>query len=344
MNDRIPTVTIIIPHFNGLDVLRRCLIALRSTDYKDYDILVIDNGSTDNSIDMVRHEFPEVIIVSSPRNLGFAAGCNLGIQSTESPFVLLLNNDTVVSHNWLTLMVDMIHSDSRVAAVQPKMLSIRDHKRFDYCGASGGEIDIFGYPFAWGRLFDTMEIDRGQYQQKKDIFWATGAALLLRRSALQKIGLLEEVFFAHMEEIDLQWRMHWAGYHIRICHDAIVYHETGATLGEGRFKKMVLNHRNNLLMILRNHSSPALIWIFPLRILLELLTILGFVLLGKPKRSIAVMFGFFGVFLKWKCIINGRRKIQAIQCVDETRIMHRMYRGSVAFAYYLRGVRYAKDL
>ena len=293
---------------------------------------------------MVKAEFPNVSLIENPVNLGFAAGCNLGIRSSESPYVLLLNNDTEVDPGWLGPLVQRAESNQEVAAVQPKMLSIYDRRRFDYCGAAGGEIDIFGYPFARGRLFNTMEIDDGEYDQKREIFWSTGAATLFKRSVLEKTGLFDDAFFAHMEEIDLDWRIQWAGHRIVFEPDSLVYHQTGATLNEQQLKKMVLNHRNNLLMLLRNHTWITLLWLFPIRLLLEIMT-LGFSLIsGQWKRFLAIVIGFFGVLLNWKIVVQGRKQVSKIRCISENELLHRMYRGSVALAYFLRGVRSVRQL
>ncbi len=337
-------MTVVIPHWNGEEILRRCLLSLKKSRYRDFQILIVDNGSSDNSVNMVKAEFPDVSLIESPVNLGFAAGCNLGIRSSESPYVLLLNNDTEVDPGWLGPLVQTAGSDLEVAAVQPKILSIYDRRRFDYCGAAGGEIDIFGYPFAWGRLFNMMEIDDGEYDQKREIFWSTGAATLFKRSVLEKTGLFDDGFFAHMEEIDLDWRIQWTGHRIVFEPDSVVYHQTGGTLNEQQLKKMVLNHRNNLLMLLRNHTWITLLWLFPIRLLLEMST-LGFSLVsGQWKRSLAIVIGLFGVLLNWKIVVRGRNQVSKIRRISEGELLHRMYRGSVALAYFLRGVRSIRQL
>ncbi len=345
MNDHVPKVTIVIPHFNGEVILRRCLLSLQETFYSDYEVLVVDNGSSDSSIKMVKADFPEVHIKTSKTNLGFAAGCNLGIITSKSPYVVLLNNDTEVTPDWLGLMVNVMDADPTVAAVQPKMLSFHDRKRFDYCGGAGGEIDIFGYPFALGRIFDSLEVDNGQYDTSPHrVFWATGAATLLRRSALDKVGLLEETFFAHMEEIDLDWRLQWAGYKVAVVPSAVVYHQTGGTLNQNDFHKMVLNHRNNLLMILRNHTLVTLLWLFPLRLILETTTLITSPFAGDPKRVLAILKGFWGVLTCWKSVVRGRKIVQSIRVIPEEVLLHRMYRGSIALAYFLKGIRRASDI
>lgn len=336
-------MTIVIPHFNGEAILRRCLVSLRETRYSSYHVLVVDNASTDRSIQMIRSGFPEVTIILSRHNLGYAGGCNLGIQSSESEYVLLLNNDAVVSPDWLDPLVQLMESNELIAAVQPKILSIQDKKVFDYCGAAGGEIDLFGYPFARGRIFQTLETDEGQYDNQQLIFWASGAATLLRRFALDQVGLLDSYFFAHMEEIDLNWRMQKAGFQIAFEPGSVVYHQTGGTLAQESYQKMKLNQRNNLIMILKNYGFWTLCWIVPARIVLDLITVLAFPVLGI-KRAAAVVTGWFAALLSLPVILHGRRENKRIFKVSDTVLMRRMYRGSIALAYYVGRIRKASRI
>ncbi len=326
---------VVIPHYSGMEILRRCLYALRSTAYSDYEIVVVDNGCLDGSVEAARRVFPEIRIVPSPVNLGFAGGCNLGIRATASPFVVLLNDDTEVDADWLGPLVGSAEADAQIAAVQPKMLSLNDRRRFDYCGAAGGEMDLFGYPFAWGRLFDSIEEDRGQFDRPKEIFWATGAAVLLRKSVLDRIGLLDESFFAHMEEIDLDFRLHWAGYKVVYQPESVVYHQTGGTLGEDNLRKMVLNHRNSILMLLKNHTAETLSWLFPMRLLLEAVTFAVSLVKADWKRAIAVLAGLAGVVKCWRTVVTGRKCVASMRIQSEGKLLHRMYRGSAALEYFL---------
>lgn len=344
MQTQIPKVTVVIPHYNGENILRRCLKSLLATHFDGFKILIVDNGSQDNSIRMVKTEFPEVEVIESRKNLGYAGGCNLGIRSSDSKYVVLLNNDTTVEPDWLTLLIKMMEKDNRIAAVQPKILSIQHPEQFDYCGAAGGEIDIFGYPFARGRIFYSLEKDYGQYNESREIFWATGAAVMIRRSVLEKVQLLEERFFAHMEEIDLNWRMLLAGFKIISEPRAVVYHQTGGTLGEDKFFKMVLNHRNNLLMILRNYSGITLLWLLPLRLGLEVVTIIGFLLKFQPKRSMAVIAGLWGVLIYFKTVLQGRKLVKSIRILSDDIIFDKMYRGSIAVNYFIKKITTAGDL
>jgi len=326
---------VVIPHYSGGEILCRCLHSLRRTAYRDFEIVVVDNGCPDGSVQAAEKAFPEIRVVRSAVNLGFAGGCNLGIRTTTSPFVVLLNNDTEVDAGWLEPLVRTAEADSRIAAIQPKILSLHNRQRFDYCGAAGGEMDLFGYPFAWGRLFESIEEDHGQFERPKEVFWATGAAVLLRKSALNRIGLLDETFFAHMEEIDLDFRLHWAGYEVVFQPESVVYHQTGGTLGEDDLRKMVLNHRNSILMLLKNHTAATLSWLFPMRLLLEAVTVAASLLKADWKRAIAVLSGLAGAVKCWRTVVAGRKCVASLHTRSETALLHRMYRGSVALEYYL---------
>lgn len=331
-------VTIVIPHFSGEEILRRCLAALRATSYSSFNVIVVDNASTDRSIEMVEFDFPEVQVVRSPYNLGYAGGCNLGIRSGRSPYIVLLNDDAVVTPDWLGPLIQIMESSEIIAAVQPKILSLLDRQMFDYCGAAGGEMDVFGYPFARGRVFQTIERDEGQYDRAGAVFWASGAAVMLRRSVLEQVGLFDDYFFAHMEEIDLNWRMQKAGYRIAVEPKSIVYHQTGGTLAQESYRKMQLNQRNNLIMILKNYGIRALCWIVPLRIILDLLTVFAFPVVGF-KRAVAAFTGWIAALFSLPVIFKQRKEIKKYSCVPDRDLMKRMYRGSIALAYYLLGIR-----
>ena len=337
-------VSIIIPHYDGRAMLNRCLASLERTEFHEFEIVVVDNASSDGSDAMIREEFPDIRVVSSSENRGYAGGCNLGIRSTQSEYVALLNDDTEVDAGWLASLVDVLDSDSGIAAVQPKLLCLEDRNRFEYAGGAGGEMDILGYPFTRGRLFDTLEEDDGQYDDPKDVFWASGAACVIRRSALEDVGLLSETYFAHMEEIDLCWRLQWAGHRIVFVPGARIFHQSGSTLGAGRLEKMRLNHRNSLVSLLRNHTAITLLWLFPLRLMMEGITVIASVFIGQPKRSVAVILGFFGTFRLWPSIVKGQRVVRQIRRIAEGDLLHRMHRGSTALAYYLGGVKKTSEL
>jgi len=329
-------VTIVIPHHGGRDVLGRCLASIRRTLHRPFNVLVVDNASADGSAGMLRTGFPEVRVLTNRTNRGYAGGCNDGIRAAHTPWVLLLNNDTEVDPAWLGPLLAAGEADDSIAAVQPKILSLQNRGFFDYSGAAGGEMDVFGYPFARGRIFDHLERDEGQYDAPADIFWASGAAVLLRKSAAEAAGLLDEDFFAHMEEIDLDWRLHRAGFRVVSRPDSVVYHLGGGTLRHGSLRKMTLNHRNSLIMLLKNASFTALSFIFPARLFLELATVAAAMAAGSPKRAAASVLGMLGVIPRLPVVLRGRAGMRAIGVAPESHVLHRLYRGSIAYQHFIR--------
>src|SRR5690606_12693527 len=248
----LPRVSIIIVTWNALPLLRQCLPSVVATDYPDLEVILADNASTDGSAEWVAGAYPHVRIVRHPENWAFCRGNNEAVPHATGDLVLFLNNDVEVPPDWLRPLVRVLVEMPDVAAVQPKLLQYADRDRFEYAGASGGFVDRLGYPFTRGRLFFTLEDDHGQYDDARDVFWATGAALLVRRSALDEVGLFDERFFMHMEEIDLCWRLQRRGYRVRVEPASRVYHIGGASLPQGNPRKTYYNFRNNLLLLYKN--------------------------------------------------------------------------------------------
>lgn len=334
-----------IPHYNGEEILRDCLASLASTCRLPLYIILVDNASSDGSVAMVRAKFPSVEIIQLEKNYGFAGGCNIGVKAVRTPFVLILNNDTIHAPGWIELLLAKLQSDEKIAVVQPKIRSFQNREYFDYSGACGGEIDIFGFPFAHGRIVEHVEKDEGQYDQFYDrIFWASGTAFLARTEILRKAGLFDETFFAHMEEIDLQWRIQLLGYDIAVEPKALIRHRSGFTLGaESPFKKY-LNHRNSLLMLLANYRLLMTMYIFPIRILLDYLA-LGFSVLNKDLGRVrAICKAHAWILFHTGHIFRKRRQVASLRKVSDKQIMVRMYHGSIALSFYLFGKRRYLDI
>ena len=221
-------VSVIIPHAGGRKILTECLTSLTASDGVEYEVIVVDNGSDD--AEEVAKPFSQLQILRFERKLGFSVACNRGVEAVIGDYVFLLNNDAVVKPDSMRILVDELDSNDDVAACQPKIMSLLRPGYFDYSSAAGGEIDRYGYPFARGRIFDTVEEDHGQYDSKRDIFWGAGAALMIRRELYLKAGGLEEPFFAHMEEIDLLWRLQLMGYKVRAVPQSVVEHMGAVTI------------------------------------------------------------------------------------------------------------------
>ena len=269
-------------------------------------MLLVDNGSTDGSME-VAGSFPGIRTIRSVVNLGYAGGCNLGLENAKGEYVLLLNDDALVTPPMVGRLVEAMKSDLGVAACQPKVLSIGNPGRFDYAGAAGGEMDRFGFPFCRGRIFDTVEVDGGQYDQGSEIVWASGACCLLRMSALREVGLLDADFFAHMEEIDLQWRLRNRGYRVMAVPQAIVYHEAGSTLGSDKPMKVYLNHRNSLAMLMKNHNPGELALVLPVRFLLDMVAVAFRLVRIEPMNMLAIIRAYLYIAFHLPSILWKRR-------------------------------------
>lgn len=242
---------VVILNYNGAEMLRRFLPSV--IEYSpEASIYVADNGSSDESCDVVRNEFPAVKLMVLDHNYGFAEGYNRALAQVDEEYAVLLNSDVEVTRGWLSPMTQFLDSNPEVAACQPKLLSFKQKDFFEYAGAAGGFIDKWGYTFCRGRIFNTVERDSGQYDDTTDVFWATGAALMIRNEVYKNNGGLDGRFFAHMEEIDLCWRLRSRGYRIACVPQSHVYHVGGATLKKENPQKTYLNFRNNLLMIYKN--------------------------------------------------------------------------------------------
>ena len=281
-------ISVVILNWNGSAMLQRFLPSVIRYS-EEAEIIVADNGSTDHSIDILREKFPSVRILPFRENYGFAEGYNRAIQQIETPYVLLLNDDVEVTPHWLQPLLAFMNHHPEVAACQPKILSETQRELFEYAGACGGFIDHLGYPYCRGRIFNHVEKDRGQYDQVCPIFWATGAALLVRTDVFRKEGGLDKRFFAHMEEIDFCWRLRSCNYGIYCIPQSTVYHVGGGTLPKSHPRKTFLNFRNNLLMLYKNLPEERLNSTLRIRYFLDLVAALKMLLSGQAKESMALV-------------------------------------------------------
>lgn len=247
-------LSVVILNWNGEKLLRKFLPSVvANTKGKEVEVIVVDNGSTDNSLEVLCRDFPEVKLIAFDENYGYSGGYNRAIAEVVSDYVVLLNSDVETPEGWWQPLLEFMEDNLTVGACQPKILSYRKKNMFEYAGAAGGLIDRYGYPYCRGRLFDKVEYDICQYDDgPEDIAWASGAALMVRREVYQKVGGLDELFFAHMEEIDLCCRIHNSGYRVCVVPQSHVYHLGGATLSQGDPRKTYLNFRNNLLLLYKN--------------------------------------------------------------------------------------------
>lgn len=322
---------VVILNYNGAGMLRRFLPSV--IEYSpEASIYVADNGSSDESCDVVRNEFPAVKLLVLDHNYGFAEGYNRALAQVDEEYVVLLNSDVEVTRGWLSPMTQFLDSNPEVAACQPKLLSFKQKDFFEYAGAAGGFIDKWGYTFCRGRIFNTVERDSGQYDDTTDVFWATGAALMIRNEVYKNNGGLDGRFFAHMEEIDLCWRLRSRGYRIACVPQSHVYHVGGATLKKENPQKTYLNFRNNLLMIYKNAPDCQLKKIMLFRKVFDNVAALKFLASGDYAAFKAVR----KARRDFKAMRSGYDKARAenMKLAVTTRIPE-VLKSSILYKYYL---------
>lgn len=277
--------SIIILNWNGAQMLRTYLPSVIAHT-KDAEIIVADNGSTDESLAVLTKEFPTVKTIVLDKNYGFAEGYNKAIEQVDSEYVVLLNSDVEVTDGWLAPLLDYMDAHPEVAAVQPKIRAWRERDRFEHAGAAGGYLSWLGYPYCRGRRFGRVEQDHGQYDTIAEIDWTTGACMCVRTSVYKECGGLDAAFFAHMEEIDLCWRMRNKGWKLACVPQSVVYHLGGGSLSYDNPRKTFLNFRNNLLMIYKNRRFPWIV--LTLRFFLDYAAAVMFLVTGKKGSAKAV--------------------------------------------------------
>ena len=335
-------VAVVVLNWNGHSLLEAFLPSWVQHTPEGVDLIIVDNGSTDDSIAFVRKHHPEVHLLCFSENYGFAAGYNKAIAELNYKTVVLLNSDVELTAGWLDEPLHLLASDPTIAAVQPTIRAQRSPKDFEYAGAAGGYIDTLGYPFCRGRLFGSIEEDKGQYASPAELFWASGACLIIRRDVYLEVGGLDTVFFAHQEEIDLCWRINARGHRIVFAPTSVVYHVGGASLSAESPRKVFLNFRNNLLMIYKNLPAPSLSRVLLCRFFLDLLAALIYLVRLKPRHCYAVLEG-------WRCFMIKRLRYEEVRRENLAKTVrplapHLRKPYSLLVQYYLRGRRRYSDL
>ena len=326
---------IVILNWNGANMLRRFLPSVITYSRDEADIYVADNGSTDESLTLLRQHFPECRVIELGRNWGFAEGYNRALAAIDATYYLLLNSDVETTHHWLTPLTEFMDTHPQVAACQPKLLSATNHDSFEYAGACGGFINRYGYPFCRGRLFATVETDEGQYDNAAPVLWATGAALLVRASAYKEVGGLDGRFFAHCEEIDLCWRLRIRGYEVYCIPDSRVYHLGGGTLPQGSPMKTYLNFRNNLTMLYKCLPQEELRHVMRWRWLLDYVAAWQTLIAGRSLDTFLAIYRARHDFRRWRNDFEADRK--AIQAGRKTNVIREQTRFSLLWQYYVKG-------
>ena len=293
-------VSIVILNWNGRAMLQRYLPSVVRYSQDEAEVIVADNASTDDSLQWLANEFPQVRTIVLDQNYGFAGGYNKALKQVESEYYILLNNDVEVTHHWLTELIEEMDAREMVAACQPKLLSVNNKDAFEYAGAAGGFLDKYGYPYCRGRIFDKVEDDNGQYDTNSEIFWATGACLMIRSKDYWSVGGFDERFFAHNEEIDLCWRLQLKGRKIYCFPTSYVFHEGGGTLPKSNSRKIFLNFRNNLTMLWKNLPEGELKSVMRTRCFLDYIAALQMLLLKSDWRDCLAIIKARRAFRKWR--------------------------------------------
>ena len=345
--EAMPSVAVVVLNYNGRELLEKYLPSVLKTTYKNCRVYVADNASKDDSLALLKAKFPEVSIIKLNQNHGFAQGYNLALQDLDEDYFVLLNSDVEVPEGWLGPLVTLLESNRNIAAVQPKIKSLREPEKFEHAGAAGGWIDFLGYPFCRGRIIDTVEVDKGQYDQVIEIFWASGACMAVRAPLFKMFGGFDADFFAHMEEIDLCWRMKRAGYKIMFAPRSTVYHYGGGTLGYQSPYKAYLNFRNSYYVLLKNESALRMAYLVPIRLSMDFLAAITFLLQRKWLHAQAVVGAFFSFLLALVTFIKKRLEIDLL--IQKVRISpqpnrHGILPKSIVIQYFIFGKKFFNKL
>ncbi|HLO82274.1 MAG TPA: glycosyltransferase family 2 protein [Chitinophagaceae bacterium] len=328
-----PSVAIVILNWNGKKHLEQFLPSILSTTYSNIQVVVADNGSTDDSISFIYSNYPSIKVLRSSVNEGFAKGYNTALKQVDADYYMLLNSDVEVTPGWLEPMVSLLESNRHIGACQPKLLDYRTRSTFEYAGGAGGWLDAFGYPFCKGRIFDDCEVDKGQYDIAEPIFWASGAALFIRPELFHNAGGFDPFFFAHQEEIDLCWRIQLLGYKIYSCPASVVYHVGGGTLPKGNERKVFLNFRNNLIMLSKNLPWSQKVWKIPIRILLDAVSAWKNLLLLREPHYFWAVLKAHGAWISW--ILYHRK--ESIFPPETGGMLEGFYHGNIAWEHFIQG-------
>jgi len=327
-------IAVIILNWNGRHYLEQFIPAVcKYSDLPGTEVIVVDNGSTDGSVELIRDNFPTVRLIEFNRNHGFAVGYFLALERIEATYYVLLNSDVAVTPGWLVPLFESMESNAEQGACMPKLLANEQQEYFEYAGASGGFIDRFGYPFCRGRILSVLEKDNGQYDDTRNIFWASGACMFLRASAYRKAGGLDGEFFAHMEEIDLCWRLHRVGYSVAVVPASKVYHVGGGTLPNNTPRKLYLNYRNNLFLLFKNLPVFQLIPVIMVRMVLDGFSAMIYLLNGSGSFFFAVLRAHLAFYRRIPLLIKLRSELKG---KIRTGKIEGIYPGSIVFDFFVR--------
>jgi len=306
-------IAIVILNWNGQKLLEQFLPSIVNFSSEEAVIYIADNASTDSSIEFIQKNYPSIKIVQNTVNGGYAKGYNDALKFINADIYCLLNSDVEVTKNWLKPIIDVFETEEKTAIVQPKLLDFKDKTRFEYAGAAGGYIDLFGYPYCRGRVFNFLETDKGQFNDTTNIFWASGACLFIRSEVYHQLKGFDEDYFAHQEEIDLCWRTQNNGYQVKYVGKSKVYHVGGATLKETNPHKTFLNFRNSLINVAKNVPKKWFLFVLISRLILDGVAGLKFIFELRPIHSLAIIKAHFSFYKNFNKSLNKRKKVSKKQ-------------------------------
>lgn len=333
---------VVILNWNGKQHLENYLPSvIKFTDLMHVELIVADNSSSDDSLVFIKENYPQIKVIELDENYGFAGGYNRALADISADVFCMLNSDVRVTKNWINPLIELFEKEHEIAAIQPKILSDRDISRFEHAGAAGGFIDKYSYPFCRGRIMNVIEKDSGQYNKQTDIFWASGACLFIRANVFKQMGGFDADYFAHMEEIDLCWRIKNQGHRIVYSPKSVVFHYGGATLEYNNPRKLFLNFRNSLWTLYKNYNGRFMWWVMIKRKLIDTLAIVKYLISFDFKNAKAVIkahFAFYGS----KTVLREKRKVlqQKVKIKSHSEMLSR----SIVLEFFLKSTKYFSDL
>lgn len=344
-----PEIDIIVLSYLESDRLIKCVDSVLMSTYPNIRVFIVDNGSGPEVTARIKDRYSgraKVVLIENGRNLGYAGGNNIALKIAEGRYCVMLNNDAIVDCNWLEPMVELMEKNPGAGACQPKILNINDPGRFEYAGAAGGYIDIYGYPFMRGRIFDTIESDNGQYDDNAELDWCSGAAFMVRTDVFKKTGFFDPAFFMYAEEIDLCWRIRRCSYSILFVPRSKVYHEGMGSIKNRQIFKLHLNYRNNLILLLKNYSFIHLLSRMPVRMILDCVSAVYF-LLNKPAkmRFLAILWAYGELIIMLPRIIYARCSVQRLfkdRCPEPVK--YPLFDVNITFQYFILGKKKFNEL
>ncbi len=334
-------LAVVILNYNGKHFLEKFLANVVSFS-SPHAVIVADNASTDDSVSFLKRNFPNVQLIQNPTNTGYAGGYNEALKQIDAEYYILLNNDVEVKANWIQPLVELMDSDSKIGACQPKLLDQKNQNMFEYAGASGGYMDAYGYPFCRGRIFETVEEDKGQYNDVKQVFWASGACLMVRSKLFWQLGGFDSAYFAHMEEIDLCWRMQNLGYKIYVNPTSQVYHVGGGTLQKQNTHKTFLNFRNSLITLIKDHPSKGLLFKIWVRMNLDGIAGAKFFFTLQPQHTLAIIRAHFAFYFSIGKTLKKRKQLKTLEGYEPR--FENIYNKSIVYTYFIKGKKKFNEL